>query len=64
MGFKNGIIIGLGIIIFLIAGDISRKAGVDDLLSFIEGIIVGLTGIILVYLGLRREQDEKKGKSK
>ena len=64
MGFKNGILIGLGIILFLIAGDISRKSGVSDLLTYIESIIVGLTGIILVYLGLKREQDEKKDKSK
>lgn len=64
MGFKNGIMIGIGIILFLIAGDISRKSGVDDLFSFIEGIIIGLIGIILVYLGLKLEQDKKKGKNK
>ena len=64
MGFKNGIMIGIGIILFLIAGDISRKSGVNDFFTFVEGVIIGLIGIILVYLGLRREQDEKKDKSK
>ena len=64
MGFKNGIIIGIGVIVFLYAGDTSRKAGLDDPISFFGGLIVFLAGLILVYLGLKLEQDEKKGKSK
>ena len=52
MGLVNGLIIGLGVVIFL--GSFSQRG------SYVSGGLLFCLGIVLVYWGLKREENEKK----
>jgi putative Mn2+ efflux pump MntP len=56
MDLENVLIIGIGVVIFLMAFDQRNP--------YSSGVLLWCMGIVLVYLGLKREQDKKKGKIK
>ena len=58
MDSGNVIMVGIGVILFLMGGQQSYTG------TYWSGALLWILGIVLVYLGLKREQDKKKGKSK
>lgn len=57
MKLENVVMVAIGVFLFLLAGNLSRE-------SYTYGAVVGLLGLVLLYLGLKREEDRKKGKNK
>jgi uncharacterized membrane protein YfcA len=59
MDIENVIIVGIGVILFLMGGQQSYTG------AHVSGFgLLWILGIVLVYLGLKLEQDKKKGKNK
>jgi len=58
MNTENVIIVGIGVILFLMGGQQSYTG------TYFSGALLWILGIVLVYLGLKREQDKNKGKNK
>ena len=59
MDIKNVIIVGIGVILLLGGGQQSYTG------APVAGFgLLWILGIVLVYLGLKLEQDKKKGKNK
>jgi len=59
MDIKNVIIVGIGVILFLWGGQQSYTGG-----PVTDFGLLWILGIVLVYLGLKLEQDKKKAKNK
>jgi len=56
MDINNVVIVGIGVILFLYSFSIRD--------SYFTYAFLWILGIVLVYLGLKLEQDKKKGKNK